>query len=185
MAPDDGIDTTDYVILAAITEPVWKSRIFSNIEDTIADRPIDTMPSPQTINRRIDRLCDDGHLSSCILSPDDVDRDLIIGYKCTEAGNEAMGAKRSDLLEEVAHTPSNSACAMEREVTKNVLVKLVADEFALDDAAVERITNEYSESEILSLLALHYAQLNADKFATHNRAPGQSSHDTNFQSLVD
>lgn len=190
MALDGGIDTTHYVILEAVTEPMWKSRIHGIMEDITHEQPIDMVPSVQTINRRVDDLCEAGYLSSCILSPDEVDRDLIIGYKRTAKGDDAIQVKRGQLLEEVAHTPSNAACAMDREVTRETLNKLVADEFELNEAATKRIKEEFGESEILSLLALHYAQLNADEFATHDRDPGDGADNNNnksknFQRLVE
>lgn len=184
MSKKDGIDTTGYVILDVMTDPQWKSRIHSLMEDA-DDEPITDIPSIQTIGRRVDDLCDEGLLASCILSPDDVGRDLIIGYRRTEKGDDAMDEKRGTMLQEVAHTTANVACGQTRTMSTAALTKMIADEFDLDAAGESRIEDEYGEEELLSLLTLHFAQENADKHATRHRSHTNNNKDKNFQHLVE
>lgn len=167
MSQDKAVDDTSYVILDALSEPRWKSNIQQSIADN--DDVLDGTPSAQTVGRRVDEMCDAGLLSSCILSPDDTERDLIIGYKRTAQGDDAMGEKRSTMLEEVAHTTANIACGQQRTMSCAALTKLIADEFDLDMVGKTRIDEEYGEEELLSLLTLHFAQENADEHATHSR----------------
>ncbi len=185
MSIENGIDTLHYVILETLEDPKWKTRIRDVMQDTAIDHPLEQIPSIQTIGRRVDELADQGYITSCILSPDNVDRDLIISYRLTEDGRQVMSEKRDEILQEVAHTTSNKACAQERSVSKPALVKMIAEQFDLDDDGKNRITEQYSEDELLSLLTLHYAQENADTFATHDRCHTHSGEtNENFQHLV-
>lgn len=185
MTTADGIDTTDYAILELLAEPLWKSQVHDTMLDVQDEQVMDGVPSLQTVGRHIDRLCDDGYLDSCVLAPDDVDRDLIIGFQRTAKGDDALAAKREELLQQVAHTVTNDACGPERTVTEEVLETLIADEFNLDAAVKTRIKEEFGEDELLSLLALHYAQENADTFATRDRSRTDNiTSDENFQYLV-
>ncbi len=185
MGLDTGIDTVHYVILELLSEPRWKSKIHTDIEGIGDEQLLDTVPSTQTVSRRVDELTDAGYLTTCILSPAEVDRDLIIGYKRTADGDDVMAEKRDDILQEVAHTTSNDACGQQRTVSKPALVKLIADAFDLDDTGKEQMQDRYDEEELLSLLALHYAQENADSFATHDRDHARDDENENFQRLVE
>lgn len=185
MRQEAGMDTTNYVILDMMTEPRWKSRIHSVMQDA-EDQPSDDTPSIQTIGRRVDKLHEEGLLSTCILSPDNVDRDLIIGYRRTTKGEDAHDEKRGTMLQEVAHTTTNVACGQQRTMSPAALIKLIADEFDLDAAAKTRMEEEYEEQELLSLLTLHFAQENADTHATHDRNHAHNNNkNKNFQRLVE
>lgn len=185
MVSEDGIDTIDYVIMQTLEDPKWKSRVHAIMEEEQDENPLKGIPSTQTIGRHIDDLADHGYIADCILSPDDVDRELIIGYKVTEKGRKALEEKRNEILQEVAHTTDNTACESTREVTKSALIKMIAAQFDLDDPSRLRLEDEYSEEELLSLLTLHYAQENANTFSTHDRVHTHGTDEEhNFQHLV-
>ncbi|WP_226005943.1 Lrp/AsnC family transcriptional regulator [Natrinema salinisoli] len=75
------LDELDLEILAILTQnPLWKTAL----HNTLGKKSI------QTIGRRVNDLQDDGLLVSCILSPDTLNRDLVIGYKTTEQGRTAL-----------------------------------------------------------------------------------------------
>lgn len=75
------LDLLDLQILGILQDDtLWKKRIANHI-DTV---------SIQTIGRRVDTLRDNGLLDSCIISPDDIKRDLIIAFETTEQGCAAL-----------------------------------------------------------------------------------------------
>lgn len=89
---DTRIDILDYAILETVAEPLWKTRIHAELADR-DDFPVDDIPAPQTISRRVDSLATDGYVTTTIVAPDGSDRELLIGYMRTQAGDEAVAEK--------------------------------------------------------------------------------------------
>lgn len=78
---DADVDLLDLQILVILRDaPLWKQQVANQI-DTV---------SVQTVCRRVDTLRDNGLLESCIISPDDIKRDLIIAFTTTEQGCAAL-----------------------------------------------------------------------------------------------
>ena len=75
------LDLLDLRILHLLTDnPLWKTKIY---------RTLDTH-SVQTIGRRVDRLQNNGLLDTCILTPEEIKRELIIGYKTSDSGQRLL-----------------------------------------------------------------------------------------------
>ncbi|NUB91086.1 hypothetical protein HT576_08640 [Haloterrigena sp. SYSU A121-1] len=75
------LDALDLEILAVLTNnPLWKQKLY----ETLGKKSI------QTIGRRVNDLQDGDLLASCILSPNSLNRDLVIGYKTTDRGRTAL-----------------------------------------------------------------------------------------------
>lgn len=150
MSDEHCIDIIDFLIMKCLREhdaPLWKNRIHEH------HNGFGESASVQTIGRRVDALVEDEHLDSCIVSPDDINRDLIIAYKLTENGRAAFQQKRRDMLEEAVC--SNLFCDKETlEYSKAELVDLICNEFNYPDAVREHLEAEYTETEIVTVLAL-------------------------------
>lgn len=184
MTLQNGIDTIHYAILHVVEKPLWKKKIHDALRD-VEYLPIDSVPSIQTVGRRVDELHEAEYLTTSIISPDDVDRDLIIGYKRTKDGDKALAKKRDEMLQELARTSSNAASEPQRTVPKPALIKLISEQFDLDTDTTTRMNKHYDEQTLFSLLALHYAQKNADKNTESNQFYTDNTDDAqNFQSLL-
>lgn len=150
MSDESCIDIIDFLILKCLQEhdaPLWKNRIHEH-HDGFGESA-----SVQTIGRRVDTLVEEEYLDSCIVSPDDINRDLIIAYKLTEKGRAALRQKRRDMLEEAVC--SNLFCDAETlACSKAELVDLICNEFDYPDAVREHLKAEYTEQEIVTVLAL-------------------------------
>lgn len=134
-------------------QPLWKNRIHEQYEERFDD----TL-SVQTIGRRVDSMHDAGLVESCILSPDNVNRDLIIGYMLTDTGRDALARERRDILLDAAQPTlfrATSTDTEERPISKTELVDLLCDEFQLDGDTGTRLEQEYSWDE-LTVLAIVY-----------------------------
>lgn len=178
MTLQDGIDTIHYTILHVLEKPLWKSKIRATLED-VDDLPTDGVPSVQTIGRRVDELHENDYIATSILSPDDVDRDLIIGYQRTKNGDKALEEKRDELLRGLANTLST------RTVTKKALIRMIIGQFDLNTDTATCMNDEYDEETLLSLLALHYAQKDAESLTADKRSHTHSTDDAqNFQNLL-
>ncbi|QLG61953.1 hypothetical protein [Halorarum salinum] len=75
------LDELDLELLCLLdAEPLWKTKAY----DRLGKRSV------QTIGRRITQLQERGLVKTHILSPDDIDRDLIIAYTPTDAGDTLL-----------------------------------------------------------------------------------------------
>lgn len=87
------LDITDLRILFLLQDadgPLWKNKIHEKLDDlTTAADAADTA-SVQTVGRRVDQLNDNGYLDNQIVSPEELKRDLIIGFEPTEKGVDAL-----------------------------------------------------------------------------------------------
>ncbi|WP_207587087.1 hypothetical protein [Halomontanus rarus] len=85
------LDLLDLAILDTVREQaLWKKRLYEQLAQRAQiDRYLATV-SLQTVARRVDKLRENGYLQSCIISPDDLNRDLIIAFRASEAGVTAL-----------------------------------------------------------------------------------------------
>lgn len=82
------LDKIDLHILTVLQdEPLWKQGAAERLQD-IGHHS--TAASIQTIGRRITCLADHGLLEPCIISPDELERNLITAYRTTEHGCTAL-----------------------------------------------------------------------------------------------
>lgn len=121
------IDLLDYAILTVITESddsMWKKAIRNELQERGDALPGDTDVSVQTIGRRIDALHDNAYIESCIVSPEELRRDLIIAYKLTEDGRIVKREKESKLLTAYALNPDSSlANKLDTAAIKQLLIR--------------------------------------------------------------
>lgn len=146
------IDTVAFTILRCIQEhgkPLWKNRIYECQADVWSEKV-----SVQTVGRRVDQLRDDGYLESCIIAPDDIKRDLIIAFKLTDKGREAVQQKRRDLLRQQLHHDIFGVEKGDR-LENDMFRRLLREEFELSQEN-EAILDEHSRDELLALLVLYF-----------------------------
>ncbi len=156
------IDDIDYTILKCLhdaDEAFWKKRIHQEIQDRWAELPITDEMSLQTVGRRVDKLHDEGYLENTIVSPQNVPRDLIIGYNLTDAGQDTVTSKREILLKKIVR---NELFSDETTPTigQKALAELINNEFGLDGHTVET-ANHYSRDELLLLLGTYFLEKKA------------------------
>lgn len=152
MSDDTRIDDVDFVILRCLQKhdsPLWKNKIHECQSELLNERV-----SVQTIGRRVDRLQNEGLLESCIISPDEIKRDLIIAFKLTEDGTAAIQDKRREVLLE-AVKDDVFADDTERDLGDEALTELICDEFQLTEDGRE-LLGRYDREEQLSLIVLYY-----------------------------
>ncbi len=151
------IDAVDYAILKFINEhdrPVWKNRIHELLTEQRDELPGVDSVSVQTVGRRVDCLRDQDILSSCIISPDDIKRDLIIAFKLTDDGHEILTKKREEFLRE---TVKQQIFAQdETALSKPVLTELIRNHFDLDTSIKHRLRDEYTHEELTTFITLYY-----------------------------
>lgn len=184
MALENSIDTIHYAILQVLQEPLWKSKIHTTLEEE-DDLPIEGAPSIQTIGRRVDELTQNNYVSTTIISPEDVGRDLVIGYIRTEQGDDIVAEKRDEMLHEIAANASNSGHDPQRTVTKPALIRMIVEQFELDADTEDELDTEYEEDGLISLLALHYAQKNADEVTPDQYHAYSDDEVKNFKHLIE
>ncbi len=167
---DSGIDAVDYGILKCITDhdKVWKKRVHNLVMEHQEKLPHMGDVSVQTIGRRINRMQEDELLESCILSPDDLNRDLIIGYTVTATGAEAIATKREEFLRnEVLHMGEHmlgSSEPVDPALSREALVELICDEFTLPASIRNEILPECDTMELSALLAIYLFRKEVSKF---------------------
>ncbi len=107
---------------------------------------------------------EEGLLESCILSPDTVKRDLIIGYKLSDIGTEQFQEKRMEMLKEMASSSINCLITGDGtpEVDREGLIALMCDEFQIDNEARESMVEPLATRELIAVLTCHYIRSNAD-----------------------
>lgn len=151
MAAD--IDMTDFRILRCIDDadhPLWKNRIHQRYLDRF-----DGDCSVQTVGRRVDRMHDSDLVQSCILSPDDINRDLIIGYQLSDTGHEVLVQKRRDIMLDAAQPVLFQEDTADRPISKDDLVDLICDEFQLDADTGELLQEDYTWEELTALVVIY------------------------------
>lgn len=174
------IDTTDFLILKCLedtSKPLWKNMIHEQ-----QPRILGGKVSVQTVGRRVDKLRDEGMIDSCIVSPEGIKRDLIIAFKLTETGKDALHTKRRQLLLDAVQEEIFRGAAPEHNLDRDALIELIGDEFELGTEGQNLLHNEYNREELLTFLTLYYVkgeledilhQDNVQKFealAQHNDA---------------
>ncbi len=160
------IDEVDYAILKCLDEcnGCWKKRVHQWIQNHIEDVPEMEEKSVQTIGRRIDTLQENNLLESCILSPDAVNRDMIIGFKLTEHGRETLQETRTQMLKErlSQSTAYLIGGSEDLDIDRTGLIALMCDEFNIDDKTRETLVEPLNTRELLTTLTCHYIRSNAD-----------------------
>lgn len=146
------LDRVDYALLAAVTdadEPLWKKRIHAYLRDHVEQLPIEDPVSLQTVGRRIDRLHEDEYVASDIVSPDGLNRDLIIGYTITQDGHDAFHAAGHALLKRYATADVDCSHAAAVALIDRHIPITPDTRQQLDDA---------STADLRTLIELAYAQ---------------------------
>jgi hypothetical protein len=109
--------------------------------------------SLQTVGRRVDALHDEGYLENTIVSPQNVPRDLIIGYILTDNGEQAVEAKRHELLRETVRDELFGDTD-HPEIDRDVLAELLSAE--MDDRYAA--TADQSREALLILTGTYLLQ---------------------------
>lgn len=80
------LDLTNYRILYILyDEPLWKNEIHERLQRHEAETV-----SVQTVGRRVDQLQDAGLVNAKMVSPESIQRDLIIAFETTDLGVAAL-----------------------------------------------------------------------------------------------
>lgn len=178
------IDDTDYAILKCIDDggkPLWKNKIHECIKERTDELPIMSTVSVQTVGRRVDNLTDEEFLESCIVSPEEIKRDLIIAFKITEKGVETLEEKTEDYLQQAVQT-GIFAHQEETPIGKNALIELIHDRFELGKDTKEMMQREYSRDELIMLMTLYYVRREvAESFTQENVKKFASLADKNME----
>lgn len=155
------LDAVDYGILTCVEEEeqVWKKRVHELISERQDVLPEMKNVSIQTVGRRINNLQEKGLLESCILSPENLNRDLIIGYTVTEDGQLAMHEKRESFLKENVLRSGeylfNDHCHDTLPVNREALNHLFCKHFGVGPQKRD-VVEACETEEILAVLAIHY-----------------------------
>lgn len=145
----EDIDKTSFLILYALQSAdraLWKKKIHEQFPDKF-----DHNVSLQTIGRRVETLVESGLIESVITSPDEIKRDLIIGYSITKDGKQALHAKRRKVLENIVQENMFSD-KKQADIGKEALVEMVCNHFECPDNVRVRLRDECSEHELITAL---------------------------------
>lgn len=178
MMADTMIDDTDFMILKCITDanqPLWKNKIHQYLTGSENNLQLTDSISVQTVGRRVDRLNDNDYLENAIVSPDELKRDLIIAFKTTEKGEQAIQDKREEILKNAIRNKMFSDNGI--QLSQDALSELIRDEFELDEDTQHEVADEYSREELVTFLALYYAHQQVTDMFDEERM-------TQFQQLV-
>lgn len=162
------IDAVDYGILNRIDTcgPLWKTAVHNELEAHVHELPFMNEVSLQTVGRRIDALHEQQLIESCILSPDSVKRDLIIGYKLTGAGEELLAEKRGEFLRAIIKDAAITLLTTETEehldIQRDALLQLMCDQFNIDKATRKDLLEPSETQELIGILAIHFFREHAD-----------------------
>ncbi len=151
------LDATDYAVLQCINDaskPVWKKEIHGRIERRIGEFPELDSVSVQTVGRHVDTLHDQAYLESCIISPDHLNRDLIISYKLTEDGVTALQEKRDTLIK--------TQIMGDEHADKQELLALLDHEIGFD-SEMWRFLEGRGPDEIIGLAEIYYMRKYLDQ----------------------
>lgn len=160
------IDETDYVILKCVRDEgraLWKNKIHDLIVERQEELPIVDSVSVQTVGRRVDTLAEEGYLETGIITADEIQRDLIIGFNITEKGRQAIEEKRDELLKQ---TVQENLFTEHKSVPMgaSALAALIAEEFELSESSRNHLEESYTEAELITLLSMHYMEREAMQF---------------------
>lgn len=157
------IDNIDYAILKCLHDAdasYWKKRVHQEISDREEFLPAVDSVSLQTVGRHIDALNKEGYLENTIVSPQDVPRDLIIGYRTTEKGENMLETQRETLLKEIIQEEvfgDNDRL----NIGQKALAELINNEFQID-GRTEETAEHYSRDELLVMLGMYFLQKKTD-----------------------
>lgn len=169
------IDGADYAVLKCLqaSNGSWKKQVHSWIQDNADNVPMMEKKSEQTIGRRIDDLHERGLIESCIVSSDSVNRDMIIGYKLTDDGQDALQEKRTAMLKEFVEQSMKHLLhdTGELDIDRDGLAALMCDEFGIDEETRERVLEPLTSRELVSVLNCHYMKQNANSNITRQHEP--------------
>lgn len=156
------LDGVDYAVLKCLEDrgSCWKKEVHEWLGDNIGGLPVEEARSVQTVGRRIDALHERGDVESCILTPDEIDRDMIIGYKLTDQGQTALARKREAMMHDHILAAGESLLTSRtpelQDVNRDMLLSLISDEFDVDETTRDTILAECGTDELITLLAAHY-----------------------------
>lgn len=173
---DAAIDAVDYAILKCVDEegPVWKKKIHGWIADNHNRLPKINGASLQTVGRHIEGLRQSGELNGCIVSSDEVRRDMIIGYCLTDQGRQAIREKREEILrDEVLQAGKvllSSDPVTDLPVDREALVALIGEELGFSDKTRETVVAGCETEELVAILAVHYFNSSIDTILDQDRA---------------
>lgn len=140
------LDKVDYALLSCLRDNggLWKKKIHEELQARAEEFPGDIDVSSQTVGRRIEKFHEKTYVSTTIINPDDLPRDLIIAYNLTEEGAEMLREKRLDLLKEYSFS--------DEDIEHRQLLNLLEDHLHLEPEEREFL-EESTEIEDLRLLA--------------------------------
>lgn len=156
------IDEVDYAILTIVEEydAVWKKRVHDLILERRQELPHMETVSVQTVGRRINKLQDAGLLESCILSPDELNRDLIIGYSLSDKGTTALQEKRDRWLQnEILYISEQwvvGDAPVETGITREAFLKLITDKFAISESVRTDVMEDCTTAELFALIGFYF-----------------------------
>ncbi len=156
------IDRIDLTLLMALDEagrPLWKKSVHRCLQE-LSGIPAELSEiSVQTVGRRVDALHEGGYLAPNIVTPEDINRDLIIAYEPTADGREALAQKREEILREHVSTPKPVHAPAESESA--YVARLFADELGLGGEGRAMLAS-YTDAELAALIASYYLQRDLD-----------------------
>ncbi len=152
----------EYGILKCLEEEgsAWKTRVHDWLMDKRHELPELSGVSLQTVGRHVERLRNEGLVESCIMTPDELQKDMIIGYDITEAGIQRLQEHRSGFLQK--EVMSAGALLLTGDwkgdvsVDRDVLIALMCDEFDISENVRETVLPYCDTEELVALLAVHY-----------------------------
>ncbi|MDY6769385.1 MAG: hypothetical protein SVU88_00265 [Candidatus Nanohaloarchaea archaeon] len=127
MTRGDDLDRIDLAILTVLRdadEPMWKKDVHRTLRRSASFPAAASDISVQTTGRRIDTLNEAGLVEPSIITPEELNRDLIIAYELTGEGKAALAAERRRLLRDHARP----TCPDRVELPHRFLADLFADE---------------------------------------------------------
>lgn len=168
------IDDVDFSILNVLRghgAPMWKKKIHRHLTEGEAGLPNVRDVSVQTIGRRVDDLLERGLLESCIISPEEINRDLIIAFKVTPEGEAALTRKRERLLREhVLRSGVLSRGDREPQGDPGTIADLMAAELDLNEETAD-LLRACDSAELVTLLAIHYLKQGVSDLLTDESIP--------------
>jgi hypothetical protein len=168
------IDAVDYGIMKCIEEHdnVWKKRVHNLVLEHQEKLPHMEEISVQTIGRRINKMQEADLLESCILSPDDLNRDLIIGYNVTDEGLNVLAEKREKFLRSellyIGERLLGNHDTVDTAVSRAVLVELICDEFRIPASIRDNVIPECDTMELSVLLGMYYFRKEVPQFISRD-----------------
>lgn len=149
------IDEVDFSILKVLAEsdsPMWKTKIHRKLVEEDGGLPHARDISVQTVGRRVDDLLERELVESCIISPQEINRDLIIAFKPSEDGVQELENEREELLREYISVDALETGSYPDE---EILADLAVDELGADPAVSDSLQGCDTEG-MWTLLSLHY-----------------------------